>query len=176
MRGNVLLRISIMVFLGIVSLNAKSQEKKRMLLELSGNPIETSFEKNNYAASFNVGVSYFVAEKLNIGLQFHDTYEFNKDDRTYNSLSTMGVSAGYNLFTDFENSFWEDGSLELMADIGGGYSNFDSDMYFFYGSLSCRLYFKSMVFVGVGYNHKWHNEDAINYKKNSLFFVFGFRL
>ncbi len=169
-------RTVLVILLGLVYLNTKSQEKKRMLLEFSGNPIATSFKKDYSMLTFNTGVSYFVTEKLNLGLQFHENYELNKNAKTYNYLSSIGLSVGYNFFPNKENSFWEDGSFELMSDIGGGSLNSNRDTYFLYGNLSFRLYYLRTAFIGIGYEHKWYNEDAILDNSHNLFFVFGFRL
>lgn len=163
------------ILISLMSILAQAQNKRKILLELSGNPIITSFKKDNYAASYNLGFSHFVSEKFNIGLQFHNTYSFDKKAQVYDASSSLGISTAYNFFKGAENSFCKDVSFELCAALGGGVSNFNDDTTFLYGDLSLRVYVRNLVFLGIGYNHKRYDKKIDFDNSNSLYFSFGFR-
>ncbi len=170
-------KLILVTFIAIsVCVDAKSQHKRKILLELSGKPLITSFKKDNYAASYSVGISHFLSDKFNIGLQFHNIYNFDKKYKIYDAASSLGISTSYVVFKGSENSFWNGGSFEVSAEFGGGSSDFNDGIIFFYGDLSFKVYVENLVFIGIGYNHKRYDKKADIDNSNSLYLSFGFRL
>ncbi len=170
-------RLILLTFIvSLVYVDAKSQHRRKILLELSGKPLITSFKKDNYSASYNVGISRFLSDKFNIGLQFHNTYNLNKKNKIYDASSSLGISTAYVLFKGEESSLGNKGSFEVGAELGGGSSNFNDDIIFFYGDLSFKVYVENLAFVGIGYNHKRYDNKANTNNDNSLYLTFGFRL
>ncbi len=142
---------------------------------MSGSPLITSFKKDELSTAYGCGMSHFFTPKLNIGLQVHSIYNLNSKFKVYGYESSLGISTAYTIFNGTGSSFWNGGSFELVAELGGGASNFNDDVMFFFGDLSLRAYINNLAFVGIGYNHKRYDKEADNDNKNSLYLSFGFR-
>ncbi len=166
-------KIGLIFLLSMLILSLEAQNKKGLLLELSGTPILTSFEAKKRSVSFDLALVYFVSSKANIRLQFNETFNQNSETETYDALSGIGLGGGYIFFEGKEGSFWEDGTFEILANAGGGFSNFHEDKTFFYYDISCRGYISKTRFVGLGFNHKLYENKKDN--TNGMYVNFGFR-
>ncbi len=160
------------LFMSVV-FGVEAQSNKSLQLDLSATPFLSSFGTSNYSSSFNLGVFYPVLQSLTCGIQSRETYEFNKTDGDYDALSSIGVGVGYVFFEGKQGSFWEDGSFELLTDIGGGFSNLTDEKTYSYIDLSCRAYIKKLAFVSIGYNYKLYEERTND--TNGLYASFGIR-
>ena len=166
-------RIMILTLFMSMVFIVEAQSNKGLQLDLSATPFLNSFGTNSYSSSFNLGVFYPVSESLTCGILFKETSEFDKANKDYDALSSIGVGVGYVFFEGEQECFWANGRFEILADVGGGLSNFTDEKAYLYIDLSCRAYIKKIAFVSVVYNYKLYEKGTDD--TSGLYAGFGIR-
>ncbi len=162
------------ILLGCILVFCGNLYAQRIKTDCSAIPLSINLDDNNIRSlALNLGFYYPIKKTdCSVGLKFREIYNLDKEKDTYQQTSSVGISLGYVCFKGNKDTFWEDSKIETLFDVGYGFLAKHKDEDFVYTDISGRIYLHDLVFLGLGYNHKF----GIDIAHSNLYLCIGFRI